>query len=63
MDHAKCPSCGYLVGLGVWSEPGTCPRCELPLMLTAEFRALTPEEVLRLARQRAQTGATPAGRH
>jgi hypothetical protein len=62
MDRAQCPSCGYLVGLGVWSEPGTCPRCELPLMLTAEFRALTPEQVLREARRRAQPSVAPAGR-
>lgn len=50
------------MGLGVWSEPGTCPRCELPLMLTAEFRAVTPEEVLRQARMRAQASPTAAGK-
>ena len=60
MHQAKCPGCGYLVGLGVWSEPGTCPRCELPLMLTAEFRAVTPEEVLRQARLRAKTATAAA---
>ena len=43
MDRAKCPQCGYLVGLGIASEPGTCPNCHLPLMYTSEFRALTAE--------------------
>jgi hypothetical protein len=52
MDRAQCPECGYLVGLGTVSEPGVCPNCETPLMLTAEFRALSREEVLREARRR-----------
>ena len=62
MDRAKCPSCGYVVGLGVWSEPGSCPRCELPLMLTCEFRALSREEVLQLARERDEQSAPAARR-
>jgi hypothetical protein len=44
MSHAQCPRCGYRVGLGICSEIGACPRCELPLMLTGELRALTPEQ-------------------
>lgn len=61
MDRAKCPNCGYLVGLGTASEPGVCPSCDLPLMLTCEFRALSREECLEQARARAhgeQTAAT-----
>ena len=27
------------------SEPGSCPRCGVPLMLTCEFRALSEEEL------------------
>ena len=26
-------------------EPGRCPDCYLPLMLTCEFRALTPDDL------------------
>jgi hypothetical protein len=44
MYQAVCPQCGYVVGIGTWSDPGTCPSCEVPLMLTAEMRALTPGE-------------------
>jgi hypothetical protein len=44
MYQAVCPQCGYVVGIGTWSDPGTCPSCEVPLMLTAEMRALTPDE-------------------
>ena len=40
-----CPTCGYTVGLGVVSEPGRCPDCDEPLMLTIEMRALTPEQI------------------
>jgi rubrerythrin len=43
--HVVCPTCGYTVGLGVASEPGSCPDCDEPLMLTTEMRALTPEQV------------------
>jgi hypothetical protein len=43
--HVVCPTCGYEVGLGVASEPGRCPDCEEPLMLTVEMRALTPEQI------------------
>jgi hypothetical protein len=43
--HVVCPACGYEVGLGVVSEPGRCPDCEEPLMLTVEMRALTPEQI------------------
>lgn len=45
MSHAQCPRCGYGVGLGICSEIGACPRCELPFMLTGELRALTPEQI------------------
>ena len=44
MYQVVCPQCGYLVGIGTWSDPGTCPSCEVPLMLTAEMRALTPDD-------------------
>lgn len=49
---AECPECGYRVGLGSFSEPGSCPQCELPLMLTAEHRALSKEELIDEARRR-----------
>jgi hypothetical protein len=42
---AQCPQCGYRTGLGSFSEPGACPKCNMPLMLTGEFRAYTPEEL------------------
>jgi hypothetical protein len=45
MDRVTCPQCGYTVGLGMASEPGNCPDCDVPLMLTCEFRALTPEDL------------------
>ena len=44
MYQVVCPQCGYVVGLGTWSDPGTCPSCEVPLMLTAEMRALSPDD-------------------
>jgi hypothetical protein len=43
--HVVCPSCRYEVGLGVVAEPGRCPDCDEPLMLTVEMRALTPEQI------------------
>jgi hypothetical protein len=33
-----------VVGIGTWSDPATCPSCEVPLMLTAKMRALAPDE-------------------
>ncbi len=54
MDRVACPQCGYRVGLGIASEPGTCPRCELPLMYTCEFRALTREDLLAAAERQAE---------
>ncbi len=27
------------------SDPGTCPRCELPLMLTCELRVLSGDDL------------------
>jgi hypothetical protein len=45
MDRVVCPQCGYTVGLGMACEPGRCPACDLPLMLTSEFRALTPDDL------------------
>lgn len=50
MDRAQCPQCGYAIGLGTASELGRCPSCDLPLMLTSEFRALGPDACLDLAR-------------
>ena len=52
--NVVCPSCGYEVGLGVASEPGRCPDCDEPLMLTMEMRALTREQIeAEMARQAA----------
>jgi hypothetical protein len=47
MDHVICPQCGYSVGLGMACDPGQCPNCELPLVHTAEFRALKPDDLER----------------
>ncbi len=52
MDRARCPTCGYQVGLGICSEPGSCPSCGTALMLTCEFRALDPDELAAEARRR-----------
>jgi hypothetical protein len=66
MDGATCPGCGYHVGLGIASEPGTCPECRLPLMLACELRALTPAqlqaEVARRLRPPAGPDPAPANR-
>ncbi len=62
MDRAQCPTCGYLVGLGTWAEPGSCPRCGTALMLTCEFRALTREDLLAEAKRRSgETRSAVAG--
>jgi hypothetical protein len=53
MDRAQCPDCGYRVGLGIATEPGICPQCGVALMLTSEFRALTPEQLRAEAERRA----------
>ena len=45
MDRVTCPQCGYTVGLGMACDPGYCPRCDVPLMHTCEFRALTPDDL------------------
>jgi hypothetical protein len=45
MDRVTCPDCGYTVGLGMAAEPGHCPNCDLPLMLTCEFRALSRDDL------------------
>ena len=45
MDRAACPQCEYRVGLGMASDPGTCPNCDLPLMLTDELRAYNGDEL------------------
>ena len=45
MDRVTCPQCGYRVGLGMAAEIGTCPNCEVPLMLTCEMRALSREDL------------------
>jgi hypothetical protein len=44
------------------SEPGRCPRCDVPLMLTCEFRALSEDELkaemerqMRMEEQRRKT--------
>ena len=46
MFQVLCPQCGYRVGVGTFSDPGSCPNCELPLMLTCEMRALTSDELI-----------------
>jgi hypothetical protein len=53
MYQVVCPQCGYVVGIGTWSDPGTCPSCEVPLMLTAEMRALTPDDARNRRERRA----------
>jgi hypothetical protein len=45
MDRVTCPQCGYTVGLGMAADPGRCPQCELPLMHTTEFRALSASDL------------------
>jgi len=45
MDRVKCPQCEYTVGLGMAADFGRCPSCDVPLMLTCEFRALTAEDL------------------
>jgi hypothetical protein len=45
MDRVICPKCGYRVGLGIAADPGNCPHCELPLMLTCEMRALSKADL------------------
>ena len=52
MFQVVCPQCGYRIGVGTFSDPGNCPSCEMPLMLTAEFRALPPEDLLAEAERR-----------
>jgi len=60
MYQVVCPQCGYVVGIGTWSDPGTCPSCEVPLMLTAEMRALTPDDMP--ARRERRTAAEAEAR-
>jgi hypothetical protein len=60
MDRAQCPECGTLIGLGHFSEPGTCPACGCPLLLTAEMRVLTPDEIA-AAKHDAWPGSRPGG--
>lgn len=38
--RVNCPECGYSVGLGVASEPGRCPSCDVALMLAVEMRSI-----------------------
>jgi hypothetical protein len=54
MDRVICPQCGYNVGLGMAADPGYCPVCDIPLMHTTEFRALTPEDLRAEAERQAQ---------
>jgi hypothetical protein len=56
---AQCPQCGYRTGLGSFSEPGACPKCKMPLMLTGEFRAYTPEELRADWERRSEAGRPP----
>jgi hypothetical protein len=57
MYEVVCPQCGYRIGVGTFSDPGSCPACDLPLMLTAEFRALSSDELVAEAQRRKQTEA------
>lgn len=59
MSQVMCPECGFKVGLGVASEPGTCPSCGLALMLTTEFRALDAEQLRAEAERRAALDSVP----
>jgi hypothetical protein len=43
--------------MGTFSDPGSCPSCELPLMLTAEMRALRREDLIAEAERRKQLEA------
>ena len=53
MDRVICNQCGYTVGLGMACDPGHCPSCEIPLLHTIEFKALSQEDLDRLVeRQR-----------
>ena len=52
MFEVVCPECAYRVGVGTFSDPGSCPSCDLPLMLTAEFRALPREDLVAEAKRR-----------
>jgi transcription initiation factor IIE alpha subunit len=45
MDRVICPQCEYQVGLGMASDPGKCPRCDEPLMLTGELRAYSGDDL------------------
>jgi DNA-directed RNA polymerase subunit RPC12/RpoP len=55
MDRAQCPECGFLIGLGNFSEPGRCPACGSALLLTAEMRLLTPEQLAAVKAQADET--------
>jgi hypothetical protein len=57
MDRVICPKCGYCVGLGMAADIGYCPSCEVPLVLTCEFRALTPEDIERAAERQRKLAA------
>jgi hypothetical protein len=57
MYQVVCPQCEYRVGMGTFSDPGSCPSCELPLMLTAEMRALRHEDLIAEAERRKQLEA------
>lgn len=60
MFEVVCPECGYRVGVGTFSDPGSCPSCDLPLMLTAEFRALPREDLVAEAKRRKKLEAVVA---
>jgi hypothetical protein len=59
MYQVVCPQCSYMVGVGTFSDPGVCPNCDLPLMLTAEHRALSPDALLEASEQRRQWAQAP----
>jgi len=57
MFQVLCPQCGYRVGVGTFSDPGVCPSCDLPLMLTSEFRAFSDDELIAESERRKQQDA------
>jgi hypothetical protein len=56
MDRVICPQCGYCVGLGMAAEIGKCPSCDVPLVLTTEFRALDERDLRALVERETLRG-------
>ena len=56
MDRVICPQCGYCVGLGMAAEIGKCPSCDVPLVLTMEFKALDERDLRDLVKRETLRG-------